>query len=262
MIAKKITDSQINDVKTQELACLVVENNISNKTVIEETTHKNQQLLYVPSGFMQLRALNEVLLISSGQAVIIPAGIAYSLEALSDVAMCTVYLEASEVPPQHSEMNVFTVSKLVHELITALSCESFDESPNIRGDKIVALMEVELNLAESSPFIIPMPKDSRLNYICSRLIQNPSQNKTLNEWGNECGASERTLSRLFSKELGMNYRSWRQLVRVHYALDLFTEKKSIKQVVTTCGYRSYSAFTSAFQSHIGVTPSALNKLLV
>ena len=220
---------------------------------------KRHQLFFASSGLIQLRTENKLIMVPTNSAVIIPAGVSYVVKMLSEVTMCTLYFDVSKSTQQYTELTVITVSPLMRELITALESESINYLPCSRADRIAKLIETELNLAENNPLVIPLPKDARLQKICSSLIVTPSDHKTLNEWGYEYGASERTLCRLFIKELGMSYRNWKRLVTFNYALTLLAENQSVKQVAAACGYKSPSAFTSAFQSHLGTLPSTLNR---
>ncbi|WDD97210.1 helix-turn-helix domain-containing protein [Thalassomonas actiniarum] len=121
--------------------------------------------------------------------------------------------------------------------------------------KSAQLIASELALAENEALNIPLPVDPRLQTLCSYLLAQPSERKTLDDWAVLCGASPRTLSRLFEQELGMSFRRWRQIIRFHHAIESLAQGKSIKRVATECGYLSPSAFSAAFQSFIGYSPS-------
>lgn len=229
-----------------------------SQSVINEHIHQRHQLLYATEGLMQLYTNNEIWLVPNDRAIFIPANMEHSLKMLSDVTMHSLYIDTKSNIHDSEQLKVIAVSRLMRELITALGTEEVNYQANSRADKIAQLIELELKLAKNTALIIPLPKDTRLQQLCAYLIDNPSDNKTLCGWADSCGASERTLSRLFDKELGMSFRHWRQLVRFHYAIELLTKKQSIKSVATQCGYRSPSAFTAAFKLYVGYAPSALN----
>ncbi|WP_215201141.1 AraC family transcriptional regulator, partial [Escherichia coli] len=44
--------------------------------------------------------------------------------------------------------------------------------------------------------------------LCQALIDEPTQSLTMGDWAQRLGTSEKTLSRLFQRETGMNYRLW------------------------------------------------------
>jgi len=229
-----------------------------DKSIVADHAHERHQLLYATSGLMQLYIENEIWLVPNDRAIFIPAGVVHSIKMLSDVVMRTLYINVNIALDSTKILKAISVNSLMRELITALSKEKVNYQLDSRADKIAQLIELELKLAENVPLIIPLPQDTRLQQVCASLMKNPSDNKTLHEWGEKYGASERTFSRLFNNELGMSFRQWRQLVRFHYAFELLAKNKSIKHVAIACGYLSPSAFTAAFQQYSGHTPSNMN----
>jgi len=71
------------------------------------------------------------------------------------------------------------------------------------------------------------------------------------------GMSERTLRRRFRDELGINWREFITEVRMSKALKLLSQKNSsVTQTAYAVGFSSIGAFTVAFTSYAGMTPSA------
>ncbi|MFB8278952.1 helix-turn-helix domain-containing protein [Nocardia colli] len=74
--------------------------------------------------------------------------------------------------------------------------------------------------------------------------------------GRQVGASQRTLSRRFRAETGVSFESWRTFERLNAALPLLGAGLPISQVARSVGYRTASAFITAFRREIGTTPAA------
>ncbi len=68
------------------------------------------------------------------------------------------------------------------------------------------------------------------------------------------GASARTLARLFEREAGMTFGSWRQQLRLLRSLELLAGGESVTSVALSLGYESLSAFVSMFRRNLGRTP--------
>ena len=102
-----------------------------------------------------------------------------------------------------------------------------------------------------------MPRDARLKRLCKALLENPARSETLDEWAHAAGASPRTLSRLFSTEVGLSFTQWRQRVRFHNAMEAIVRGEPVGAVSRANGYASASAFTAAFRKVLGVTPGSL-----
>ena len=229
--------------------------------IIESHVHQSHQLLYATKGVMRLQTEHKVWTVPSDRAVYIPAGTVHCVSMFGDVSMRTLYIDPGRSSLDRIELRVVQVTPLMRELICALGEEPVVYPPASRGEKIAQLIELELELerAQDEPFSIPLPVDPRLQTLCASLLANPAQRKTLDDWSVICGASVRTLSRLFEKDMGMSFRRWRQLIRFHRAIEALSQGKSIAQVAYQNGYKSPSAFSAAFHASMGQSPSALAK---
>ncbi len=71
------------------------------------------------------------------------------------------------------------------------------------------------------------------------------------------GLSERTLRRRFQEELGISWRDFLQEMRMNRAMELLgLERRSVGDTAREVGFSSAAAFTVAFSSHSGLSPSA------
>ncbi|WP_439144312.1 helix-turn-helix domain-containing protein, partial [Pseudomonas aeruginosa] len=75
------------------------------------------------------------------------------------------------------------------------------------------------------------------------------------EWARWAGLSSRSLSRLFGAETGMSFAQWRQLARLHAAVERLAAGQAVGEVAWSLGYESPSSFASAFRTVFGETPS-------
>jgi AraC-like DNA-binding protein len=71
-----------------------------------------------------------------------------------------------------------------------------------------------------------------------------------------CGASRRTLERLFARDTNMTIGAWRRRARFVTALRLLADGESVTAVAHRVGYRTPSAFTYAFRLELGSPPGA------
>jgi AraC-like DNA-binding protein len=132
-----------------------------------------------------------------------------------------------------------------------------------QGDSQEArLVGVLLDQLASLPevgFSLPLPRHERLLGLCNELIESPECSVTLQEWAERLGMSEKTLMRLFQRETGLSFRSWRQRMRLLSSLSLLEEGDSVTNAALSCGYDSTSAFIAAFKGLFGFTPGELFK---
>lgn len=152
-----------------------------------------------------------------------------------------------------AEPSVFVASALMREAYLAL----VNEQGSIHGRRSKLLLEVvasELGRAPKESLRLPEPNDRRLKALTALLHADPANPATLAELGRRTGASERTLSRLFSSELSMSFHQWRTLLRVQCALIDLGDGRSITETAMRMGWANPSSFIEAFTELVGETP--------
>jgi len=222
---------------------------------IEMHSHTRDQLLYAVEGVMRLLTGREAWIVPQGSAVYIPAGIMHAVSMHSRVEVRTLYIDSEQGDIGISALVVLPVSDLLKALIIALCEEAIEYEPDSRGDLLARLICMEIRQSRGSVMKVPLPEDKRLQKLCAAIMASPSDQSTLETWSEQIGASPRTISRLFQKELDMSFSHWRQLVRMHNALESLSVGMSVAQVAREQGYNSPSAFTFAFRKMMGIAPS-------
>lgn len=99
-----------------------------------------------------------------------------------------------------------------------------------------------------------MPHDERLFRAARELLVNQRWEASLSELAFIAAMSERTFSRLFIKDTGFSYRTWKQRARICASLDLLANGIPIKQVAYLLGFSCPASFTAAFRFILGSTP--------
>lgn len=218
-------------------------------------SHKRDQLLYAKSGTMRVQTETETWVVPPDGAIYISAGTDHSVGMQGQVDMRTLYIDASTIGVPPRAMTVIEATPLLRELILQLSEEPIDYDMSGRCGLIAKLIELEIAGAQELSLSVPLPRDARLQNLCRALLNNPSDQRSLEDWSEVVGASPRTLARLFERELAMNFRDWRQRVRFHNALEALSQGAPVSYVAHDNGYRSTSAFSAAFRKVMGAPPS-------
>jgi AraC-like DNA-binding protein len=71
----------------------------------------------------------------------------------------------------------------------------------------------------------------------------------------QCGASKRTIQRIFLEETKMTFGKWRQQLRLLHAMQLLASGEKVTVAALDAGYTSPSAFISMFRKQLGSTPA-------
>jgi YesN/AraC family two-component response regulator len=101
-----------------------------------------------------------------------------------------------------------------------------------------------------------------LNQILDYLKENPGENHSLAMLGDRFHLSPNSISRLFSKHLGLSFRSHITALRMALAEELLrTTDLPVKEICARCGYESYFYFIPLYEKTYGVTPTKYRRSL-
>ncbi|WP_343898101.1 AraC family transcriptional regulator [Craurococcus roseus] len=221
-------------------------------------SHARAQLLYATGGVMRVSTEAAGFVVPPGRALWVPAGLPHAVSMRGGVAMRALFVrrdaaEAASGPPSAA---VLAVSPLLRELILAACAEPLEWDPAGRAGHVAALILDEIACAPPLPLGVPAPRDLRLLRLAAALQADPAKPLTLEAWAVECGASSRTLTRLFRRETGMSFGRWRQMLRLSEAAALLAQGIPSARAAAMVGYASVPAFGSAFRAAFGQTPGA------
>jgi len=219
--------------------------------------HAEQQLLYPSSGLLIVSTTHGSWVVPPQRAVWLPAAVAHAHQAYGATQVRTVAFPVDVNPLGLTQPTVLSVSRLLRELIIALTDDLGRPRDEQRDLKRVALHQLEP--APALQFHLPQPGDERLRDVTAILAEDPGSDRTLGELGRAVGAGERTLSRLFRAETGMTFPQWRAQLRLHHSLTLLASGLSVTATAVACGYSTPSAFTAAFHATFGTTPGTYRK---
>lgn len=218
-------------------------------------SHEWGQLTYAHDGLLRVSAEDSSWIVPPQRAIWIGPHVVHEVTILEAACLSPLRIHASRTPFQGESCRVVEVSSLLRELIAALETGEQPREPG-RATLLGELILDELARAPSRPIRVPLPRDKRLKGLCEALVAAPGDTQTLAGWATAVGASERTLARLFERELGMSFGQWRQQVRLAHGASLIARGMPLWQVAEQLGYASQSAFTAMFRKTFGSTPSA------
>ena len=221
--------------------------------------HREAQLVYAAKGTMQVTTPKGRWLVPPDRAVWVPALFEHAIDVLADIQMRTLYFETPWLEREERSASlgaefVVRVSPLLHQAILAL----FDDSNSReRTGLLVRLVMLELHQAEDSATFIPLPHEPRCRRAADIVLADPTGAHEIETLAREVGTSARTLSRLFSSETQLSFKTWCQRARIAAAIEkLSTDRKvSVKELAANLGYASVPAFSHAFRQVTGKTPT-------
>lgn len=222
---------------------------------IPEHFHPEDQLIFASHGVMTLHTRQGIWVVPPSRAVWIPAGTAHSVVMSGVVSMRTLYFLPRFVRGLPGKCFVMNVSPLLRELIIH-ACGFGKLNMAVTAQKrIIEVLRDQLQAADSATLQLPRPSDARAKRIADMLLTDPADDRTLARLCKDCGASKRTIQRLFLAETKMSFGRWRQQLRLLHGLQLLASGAKVTAAALDAGYSSPSAFISMFHRQLGTTPA-------
>jgi AraC-like DNA-binding protein len=221
--------------------------------------HREAQLVYAARGTMQVTTPKGRWLVPPDRAVWVPARLEHSIDVLADIDMRTLYFDLAWLKREARSDSldaefVVRVSKLLHQAILAL----FDgRNDPARTELLIRLAMLELHHAEDSATFVPLPQEPRCRRAAEIVLSDPTRQHDTETLAREVGTSARTLSRLFSSETQLSFKSWCQRARIAAAIEKLSTEANVpvKQLAADMGYASIPAFSHAFRQVTGKSPT-------
>jgi len=217
--------------------------------------HPWHQILYPLTGLVKTRTDTHQFYVPHHRALFIPAYTEHGSWVVQKTRFIGIYLNPNNVQPTPNLCRTIEVSPFFRELILLLQQVTVREGKQDEAvSRLVDVFYDQIWCERSFSLELTMPQDRRLSPIVNALLEAPSLPLTLAQWSVRVGASERTLSRLFKKELGLSYSQWRQRLRLMASLSLLEQGYTVQTTAHEVGYGSVSAFIEAFKHAFKLTP--------
>jgi len=244
--------SQVMDVPRDVVAMAL---DYPNGYVIPFHHHPRAQLLYAVAGVMTVTTEKGIWVVPPQRGVWIPPMIEHQIVTSGQLSMRTLYIRKDAVPGLPVDCCVANITSLLRELILYMVNLPIPYPLGGPEERIVAVVFDQIRSLSMVPLNLPRPKDPRLQTIHKALTEDPANSSTLEQWGRQVGASERTLARIFRTETGMSFRQWRQQFKLLEALKYLATDMPVTTVAMNLGYDSVSAFIHMFKKAVGKTPA-------
>lgn len=218
--------------------------------------HLEGQLLFATKGVMLVETSDRRWVIPPQRALWIPPLMIHSYRLLSRTELRAVYVSSSLISEcvsftDSNRVHIINATPLVKELIAGLFADEYNAS--IKRKMALLLMEI-LCETPSAATELPMPMDERLFRAVRELMLSHRWDTSLTDVADIANMSERTFSRLFLRDTGFSFRTWKQRARIYASLDLLSADVPVKQIAWQLGFSCPAAFSTAFRAVMGVTP--------
>ncbi|MGF1823802.1 helix-turn-helix transcriptional regulator [Vibrio splendidus] len=216
--------------------------------------HTWHQVIFPLKGLLQTKTDHYQHLVPHTSALFVPAGIQHESIALNHTTFVGIYLNPAFGIEYEPQVRTITLTPFLNELLQEIrrQCEGLVSDEEV--SRLLSVLHDQIMKDNVQTYQLLLPEDRRLKLIFEALTEAPTLDFSLKEWGGKVGASERTLSRLFSKEFNTSFQLWRQQIRLIYSLSLLDEEFSIQNIADQVGYQNDSSYIKAFKASFDVTP--------
>ncbi|SAL72717.1 AraC family transcriptional regulator [Caballeronia peredens] len=217
--------------------------------------HQHGQLVFAVRGVLRALTPARTWTLPQSRALWLPSDVDHELHAVGDTDLCNVYIEPGAFPWPWREPAVIGATALMRELAITLSAEGWEYATGSRAAlSAPLLLKVLADTHAMQEPGVPLPRDARLLKICEHMMNAPGTEQSLDFWGEQFGASGRTLARRFKLETGLTFGAWRQQMRVSEAMTRLALGQSVARVSADLGYSTASAFIAMFRQVTGESP--------
>ena len=229
-------------------------------------THRKGQFLYTQGGIVHVVTPQKTYFLPARHYIWIPPGVEHSIHPGSpDVIMRNLYFPVEPGDqPFYFETGIYPVNDLLLQMVIFSNQWSGDIHEADKSSYLFA-MALKYILPEISiynlPLALPYAKDKRLDKVIRFMEDNLHEPIAFPELARRFGFSERSLSRLFHKDLAMSFVQYLTIQRMMRALRfLLEEHMPVKEAAALVGYNSVPTFSTTFYKIIGIRPSDYVKM--
>jgi AraC-like DNA-binding protein len=168
----------------------------------------------------------------------------------------SLYVEPDAVPGLPAHCQVVGISPFMRSLMTEALSLPLEYKPQSRAGALMALIQHEMQQLPVLPLSLHHPTHGPLAERCRRFLLRPNIHETIDDWSNALGMSRRAFTRLFRRETGASFMSWRLQACLMSAMPRLVAGESVTRVAIDLGYENPAAFTIMFKRAFGTPPLA------
>jgi AraC-like DNA-binding protein len=216
--------------------------------------HRRDQLLYGASGVVIATTPQGTWVMPPQRGMWIPAGVVHSVRMLGAVRTNSLYFEPGAVGGMPKHCQVVGISAFVRGLIAEATALPAEYDLDGRPGALMALLQHEMSRLPKLPLSLPFPAHQALARRCHAFLLQPTVHDTIDAWSAALRMNRRTFTRLFRRETGLSFATWRQQACLMAALPRLAAGEAVTSIAMDLGYGNPAAFTSMFKRALGSSP--------
>ncbi len=227
--------------------------------------HNHYEIIYVSRGRLTLNLNGKMFILSQGEGVFIPNGVAHGGTPENCEYMCLVFSpsilyssqKSKSIVKQFNSPVLIKDSSLIGSVINDMLTKEHGYELSVIGKLHLLLYEL-LKLYTYNP--INSNKDFEKVKPALTYIQDNYYNSiTLNELSSMCSMNTHYFCKCFKNVTSETPIGYIQRYRIEMACEFLLSGTSITDTAYACGFNDTSYFVHIFKKHMGTTPKQYKK---
>lgn len=164
-------------------------------------------------------------------------------------------VEPNAAPDLPKACCTISVSPLLPELLLRAASFPKPYASGSREDWLILTLLYELSTAPLEELHLPMPRNAQPRRLAEMLLADPTDKASMGNLATRIGMSERSMSRLLLREIGMSFGRWRRQLHVILSLQRLPKGESVQTVALELGYENASGFITVFRKAVSKPPA-------
>jgi AraC-like DNA-binding protein len=240
-------------------AVVALGNDYADGHVIAPHRHLRGQLIFGASGMLVMTTPDGTWVMPPQRGMWIPPGVLHDVRMVGTVSLQSILLEPETIGGMPDRCQVVGISPFLRSLIAKALDLPADYDQGGHAGALMALIQHEMRRLPVLPLSLPFPAHEALARQCREFLLNPTAHDTIDAWCAALGLSRRSFTRLFRRETGLTFMTWRQQACLVVALPRLAAGESVTEVAMALGYDNPAAFTTMFKRVLGSAPRAYMK---
>lgn len=233
---------------------------LQNAKCAEPHAHPRAQLIACNRGIMEVVTPDEIWIVNPSQAVWIPGFAQHQVYFPRQVEVFSAFIDPSFSYRLPKESFAFDLSDFTRSLLNKVTSFANPTQFTAAQGRVFDVLLDELAAIVPSLVFLPTSADERVKKVTDALMDDLSSKYSIDYYAEQSCVSSRTLSRLFTKELGMSFGTWRIRLKMIAAIRQLEEGLTIKEIAFNLGYENTSSFIATFKKYFQKTPGEYKSL--
>ncbi len=244
----------IDDIDAVARPIVAVGNDYPDGHWIAPHRHRRGQLLSSSSGTLIVTTEAGAWVMPPLKGMWIPPNMKHEVRNVGLVRMQSLYLEPDRLTGMPARNQVVDITPFMHSLLAQALDVPIDYPSDGRAAALMELIEHELRALPALPLSLPYPAHTHIAERCFLFLRQPDVHETAEQWSRDLNMSVRSFTRVFRRETGMSFVSWRQQACLIESLPRLAAGEAVTDVALSLGYDNPASFTTMFKRVLGAAP--------